>query len=158
MENRNPDILVAYAAGRLDPAAASALEQHIAGCAACRETSRAQGALWKVLDAWEAPDFSMDFDRRLYQRIESEVRFSWWERLARRLQWLPLREVLPITAVAGLLLAAGLIMYDPGKVAVAPHRSETVRADQVERTLDDIELLRQFSAATSAESGHTDAM
>ena len=102
-------MLMAYAAGTLDPSTAAALEQHLAVCAACRSLADEQIAMWKALDIWEAPSVSPDFDRRLYSRIDSEVRLSWWERLARPFRPMPLRQTLPLAASACLLLMAGLI-------------------------------------------------
>jgi anti-sigma factor RsiW len=134
IEGHNPELLMAYAAGTLDPSTAATLEQHLAVCDACRSLADEQTAMWKALDIWEAPSVSPDFDRRLYSRIDREVRFSWWERMA------------------------GLIMRHPGPIApVSPH-SEIVRANQVESTLDDLDLLRQFGTSDAAESGHPHAM
>lgn len=150
-------MLVAYTAGELDLATARALEAHLAGCPACRSLAAEQAAVWTALDAWEAPPISPDFDRRLYRRIEQEARFPWWARLARPFRLMPLRQALPLTATAGLLLMAGLLLRHPATAPV-PTRAESVRAEQVERTLDDLELLRQFTPAGSAESGHSDAL
>jgi|SRR5580704_7374049 anti-sigma factor RsiW len=158
IEGHNPELLMAYAAGTLDPSTAAALEQHLAVCDACRSLADEQTAMWKALDIWEAPSVSPDFDRRLYSRIDREVRFSWWERLARPFRPMPLRQTLPLAASACLLLMAGLIMRHPGPIApVSPH-SEIVRANQVESTLDDLDLLRQFGTSDAAESGHPHAM
>jgi anti-sigma factor RsiW len=154
-EDHNPEMLVAYAAGTLDLETAHALEQHLAGCAACRSAAAGQIAVWKALDAWEAPAVSPDFDRRLYRRIEQGVRLSWWGRLTRPFRAMPLSQALPLTASAGLLLMAGLILRHPGPIA--PHR-DIVRAKQVERTLDDLDLLRQFGTPDSTESVHRHAM
>jgi anti-sigma factor RsiW len=158
METRSPEMLVAYAAGELDLETAGALEGHLAGCPACRSLAAEQAAVWQALDAWEAPAISPDFNRRLYRRIQNEVRLSWWERLTRAFRPMPLRQALPLTATAGLLLMAGLILHRPNPVAPARPRAETVRAEQVETTLDDLELLRQFAPAGSAEGGRPDAM
>ena len=68
---------------------------------------------------------------------------------------MPLSQALPLTASAGLLLMAGLILRHPGPIA--PHR-DIVRAKQVERTLDDLDLLRQFGTPDSTESVHRHAM
>src|SRR5450755_308988 len=103
IENRNPDVLMAYVAGQLDTVTSGALERHLAGCAACRSFAAKQAALWKTLDAWEAPAVSLDFDRRLYHRIEAEAPASLWERITGSFRFLPLRQALPLTAVAGLL-------------------------------------------------------
>jgi anti-sigma factor RsiW len=158
IEDRNPEMLVAYAASELDLETARALERHLAGCAACRLMAADQTAVWKALDAWEAPAVSPDFDRRLYRRIDQGVRFSWWERLTRPFRPMPLRQALPLTASAGLLLIAGLLLQHPGPIAPVARHGEAVRANQVERTLDDLDLLRQFGTADSAESVHPDAM
>jgi anti-sigma factor RsiW len=158
IQSGNPEMLVAHAAGALDLETAGALEQHLAGCAACRSVAADQAAVWKALDAWEAPPVSPDFDRRLYRRIDEGVRLSWWERLTRPFRPMPLRQTLPLTATAGLLLMAGLLLQHPGPIAPVAPRAEIVRANQVESTLDDLDLLRQFGTADSAESAHPDAL
>jgi anti-sigma factor RsiW len=158
IKSRNPEVLVGFAAGELDPETARALEQHLTGCAACRSMAAHQTAVWKALDAWEAPAVSPDFDRRLYRRIDEAARFSWWERLTRAFRRMPLRQAVPLTASAGLLLMAGLLLHHPGPIAPAAPRGEVVRANQVERTLDDLDLLRQFGPADSTESTHPHAM
>lgn len=158
IEARKPEMLVAYIAGQLDPEAARALERHLADCAACRSMAQDQAAVWKALDAWEAPPVSPDFDRRLYCRIDQGLRFSWWERLTRPFRPMPLRQALPLTALAGLLLIASLLLRHPSPNAPVSPRGEVVRASQVESTLDDLDLLRQFGTADSTESAHPNAM
>ncbi|HLY19789.1 MAG TPA: zf-HC2 domain-containing protein [Bryobacteraceae bacterium] len=158
MESHNPEMLVAYAAGELDVEAASALERHLAECPACASLATEQATVWKALDAWEAPPVSPDFDRRLYRRIANEVHLSWWERIVRPFRPVALRQLIPVTATAGLLLMAGLVLRHQGMVAPPQARAETVHAEQVESTLDDLELLRQFAPASSAESVHPNAM
>ena len=71
---------------------------------------------------------------------------------------MPLSQAVPLTASAGLLLMAGLLLHRPGRIPPVASRCEVVRANQVERTLDDLELLRQFGTADSKESAHSDAM
>jgi hypothetical protein len=72
---------------------------------------------------------------------------------------MPLSQVLPLSATAGLLLMAGLIMQHPAPIVPAAARQgPIVRADQVESTLDDLDLLRQFGATNSAEGAHPDAL
>ena len=158
MEDRRPAILVAYAAGELDRETASALERHLADCAACRPVAAGQAAVWKALDAWEAPSVSPDFDRRLYRRIDEGARLSGWASLTRPFPRMPRRPALPRPAVAGLLLMASLLLHRTGPTAPVASQHEVVGANQVESTLDDLDLLRQLSTADSAESGHPDAM
>jgi anti-sigma factor RsiW len=158
MEDRNSETLVAYAAGELDRETAASIERHLSVCQACRSTAAEQAALWNTLDTWEAPPVSSDFDRRLYRRIREEVRLSWWERLSRAFRPMPLRQALPLLATACLLLIASFLVRQPDRIAPSRPSSEVVRADQVERTLDDLELLRQFGTASQAETPHADTM
>jgi anti-sigma factor RsiW len=156
---RKPEMLLAYAAGDLDPESARLLEAHLAGCSACREIAKDQATVWKALDGWEAPPVSPDFNRRLYGRIDQGLQLSWWERLTRPFRPMPLRQALPLTATAGLLLMAGLLLQHTRPLAPAAPSGEIVRADQVERTLDDLDLLHQFNGtAATAESAQPDAM
>jgi anti-sigma factor RsiW len=158
MEDRNPEKLVAYAAGELDRETAAAIERHLIMCPACRSLVADQAALWNTLDIWEAPPVSPEFDRRLYRRIRDEVRLSWWERLSRPFRPMPLRQALPLVATACLLLIASFLVQQPDKLDPVQPSGEVVRADQVERTLDDLELLRQFGTANQAETPPSDTM
>jgi len=158
MEDRNPEKLVAYAAGELDRETGAAIERHLSACPACRSKVAGQVALWNALDIWEAPPVSPDFDRRLYRRIREQVRLSWWERLARPFRPMPLRQALPLGAAACLLVIASFLVQQPDKLAPVQPSSEVVQADQVERTLDDLELLRQFGTANQAETPPFDTM
>jgi len=158
MESRNAGALVEYAAGRLDVRTARAVEQHLAGCRACRSLATDQAAVWKLMDAWEPPGIAPDFDRRLYRRIREEVRFSWWERVSRPFRPMPLRQAVPLTVSACLLLMAGLILEHPNKTVPVAPRHELVRVDQVERTLDDMELLRQVDMPHRPDDVRSDAM
>ena len=158
IEDRHPEILVAYAVGELDREIATALERHLADCAACRLVVAGQAGVWKALDAWEAPPVSPDFDRRLYRRIDEGLRPSWWDRLTGPLRFMPFRQALPLTASAGLLLIAGVLLHHPSPVAPAAAQPQVVRAVQVEHTLDDMDLLRQLGTTNSTEGGDADAL
>lgn len=162
------EVLLAYCARRLDPDTAVVLERHLAVCPACREFQKSQQAVWEALDAWEAMPVSADFDRRLYERIErEEARLSWWGRLVRPFapMWAPtlVSRGVPVAAAACLLLLAGVLLQRPGRV-VAPDplavevRVESIQPDQVERTLDDMEMLRQFRVLTAADAGAASSM
>lgn len=155
MEERNPELLVAYAAGRLDSETGVLVERHLADCAECREAAAAQASLWKALDFWEAPPVSLDFDQRLYRRISEERRQPWWERAFRPL---PLRTVVPVTATACLLIVAGWLLDHPGKFTQIGAHKEKVRVEQVERTLDDLDLLQSGMTADGAPPSRSDKM
>lgn len=147
----NAELLLSYSARRLDAETASMLEAHMASCSACREFRDSQTALWATLDEWEARPVSLDFDRRLYRRIEEQQQLGWWARLFGPARPMFLRPALPLAATACLLLVAGFIIDTPVRrpapVAEAPQVREV---EQVERTLDDMEMLRQFNLAEPA--------
>ncbi len=136
----NPDVVLAYCAGSLSRDTAAELERHMEACPECRSTVDAQQAVWDALDRWEAAPVAADFDRRLYRRIEREASVRWWSRL----------RLVPVAVAASLLLVAGALV-DTNRPAVqgrAELRFETVQADQVEATLEDMELLRSFTVET----------
>ena len=156
MESReHAQWLLDYRAGKLEPELAARLEEHIATCGACEEFARGQRAVWEALDGWEAAPVSADFDRRLYRRIEAQV--SWWDLLIRPFRS-PFRAVTPrgilaATAAACLLLTAGALLQQPAMLpAPAPTdmaQVDTVQPEQVERTLDAMEMLNEFSQHVS---------
>jgi anti-sigma factor RsiW len=154
--------LVEYGAGRLEGERASLFESHLEECAACRGMVRDQRVVWRALDAWDSPPVPEDFDRRLYQRIDCESRRSWWERVTRPRAPVPLGRWLPLAAAACLLVMAGALLdhrralpvLHPGEEASV----ESVEPDQVERTLEDMELLRQFNQELRAEAQTSNPM
>ncbi len=157
----NAEILLAYCARRLDPDTTVVLERHMAGCPACRSFQESQQAVWEALNQWEVQPVSPEFDAKLYERIEAEGRSSWWQRLAGPFPAALIRQGLPIAAAACLLMMAGMIARRPDAPAVPAHtvvRAETVQPEQVERTLDDMELLHQFTVATSDEKDSKGSM
>src|SRR5437764_13150079 len=94
----NAELLLAYGSGKQNAEGTTRLEDHLRTCAACREFCAAQKTVSEALDTWEAPPVSVDFDRRLYQRIQTEV--SWWDLLMRPFRPLLVRQGLPIAATA----------------------------------------------------------
>ena len=168
MQSReNSDVLLAYVERTLAPEAAAAFERHAQTCAACREALGAQQAVWAALDGWDAAEIATDFNRRLYQRIEAEERRAWWRRAIGGmfepvLPW-SMRPAMPLAAACMVLVAAFLIR-SPGDgewkavrggevVRGAETRgAETMDVEQVERTLDDLEMLKQLGVGEVRES------
>jgi anti-sigma factor RsiW len=157
------DLLLEYSAKRLDAARAAALERHVEACAECSAFLAAQTAVWDALDAWEPPPVSMDFNRRLWQRIDRAAELPWYRGLFGALgaaSWKPVFTM----AVAVLVIAGGFVLDHRGERAVTPNAAtpgvsgvSVVEADQLEQTLDDIQLLRQLDSVT-APSGSAKTM
>lgn len=150
-ETRN--LLLDYSAGRLDAARAALLDRHMENCAACQTFRLEQSAVWDALDAWEPMPVSIDFNRRLWQRIDAAANAPWHRALADSLRFASWKPVFPL-AVAILVIAGGFLLDHPngGTVAPAPavQRVSFSEADQLEQTLDDIQLLRQLDSATAS--------
>ena len=153
-----PALLLTYTSGKLDRAAETMLEAHVESCAACREFVQGQTALWSALDVWEAPEVSVDFDRRLYQKIEEQV--SWFDLLLR-----PFRpafhHALPIAAAAGVVLMATVLLDRPAAAPAPETRSaqvESLQADQVEHALAEIEMIDQFNHLMRSDSDSSPKM
>lgn len=150
-------VLLDYCSRQLAPASTEILERHIAVCAACREFAGHQRAVWQALDAWEAAPVSVDFDSRLYQRIEAQS--SWWELLIRPLRQVTMRRAVPALAMAGLLVATGFVLERPGVSPVPPPvngsdraQVEQVQPEQVEHALDAMDVLAEFSRQVRADA------
>ena len=154
----NAQLLLDYCARKLEPECVAALERHIAVCGACREFTGSQRTVWQTLNAWEAPPVSRDFDSRLYRRIENQV--GWWSLFLRPFRapfgTVTLRRSLPAAAMACLLVMVGVILERPS-VSPAPPPNDTAQVDsvqpeQVERALDAMEMLNEFSHHVRTDS------
>lgn len=151
--NGRMDDLVAYGARNLPVADEARLERHLADCAECRAVAEAQRSVWSALDAWEPRAISPDFDAKLYARIADDEKRPWWNRLfADGWSWKP---AMPVAAACAALIAAVLIrgpVVDFSRDASKPAMSQqnAVDLEQVERALDDIDMLSQLGVVPPA--------
>lgn len=154
LEAGNEGVLLDYAVGKLKADERAQMDRHMESCGACKQFAGAQAGVWQALDNWEPAEVSMDFDRRLYARIEQDV--SWWTRLMRPLNPL-FRHSMPIAAAAGVVIMAGLLLNRPPAVPVAPApqsaQVEALQPDQLQSALDDMEMLRQFNQLVPDNAG-----
>lgn len=154
-ENRDhAEVMLAHTAQKLDAERAAVLEQHIANCPSCREYAAAQFAVWEALEAWDAPEVSTDFDRRLYQRIEKEV--SWFDLLIRPFRPLFAARFAPVAAAACLVIAAGVLLQHPdgSPMTVTPTSAqvEALPADEAANALQEMQLMQEFSSVVRTDS------
>ena len=151
-------LLLDYCTRKLEPERVAVLERHIAGCHVCGEFVRGQQAVWHALDTWEAAPVSLDFDRRLYQRIEAQT--PWWSLLLRPFRppfgAVTLRRGLPAAAMACLLVVVGVVLERPAVSPVPPPHDtaqvDSVQPEQVERTLDAMDMLSEFNRHVRADN------
>jgi len=149
------ELLLDYCAGTLEPAAAAEFSKHAADCAGCRRVIEAQREVWNLLDRWTPAEVPPDFDRRLYARIAREetapLWVQWWRRFSRPAvpytYWKPALTV----AAACAVLALGLWVRTAGVPDSSPQiRAENVDIEQVENTLEDLDMLMPFTQASTS--------
>jgi len=150
LQTEQTDLLLDYSAGRLPFRGMDALAEHMKTCRDCASFLREQKAVWDALDLWDPGPVSLDFNRRLWQRIDAAAAVPWYTSLADWFRFDNWKPMIPLTA-AILVIAAGFVLDHPG--ARNPASGISVReADQVEQTLDDIQLLNQLDAVIPASA------
>lgn len=97
-----------------------------------------QQAVLKLLDEFEAPPVSPDFNRRLWQAIEAAPQPSFFD-FAK--MWL--KPAIPVAVITALVVAGFALDHRPLVPGVTTPGVTALDADRVERTLDDIQLLGQ---------------
>ena len=155
----NTEILLDYCAGKLSPEVALRFESHMVECADCKSFCGAQKTTWDALDVWQPAAVSADFDRKLYARIEEHEQSGWWTRLWKRTLWQPSFSgaAVPV-ATACAVAVVGVMLYLPINRLAGDHSSAPVlkieKADieQLETTLDDIEMFKQLAQDSPAKS------
>jgi anti-sigma factor RsiW len=147
----NTDWLLDYSAGRLNREHAALMASHVETCQECGRFVDAQQRVWNALSQWEVDPVSAGFDRRLYRTIDAQP-VSWRDRLFRPLE--PLwRPIIPLAA-ACLLIVVGVVLHAPqATLTMAPSQAavEKTEAEQVERTLDDMQMLRELEMTPKQE-------
>ncbi|HKD06430.1 MAG TPA: hypothetical protein VKB79_11060 [Bryobacteraceae bacterium] len=158
LSEETPAALLDFAAGRLDGICAEQLARHSAHCEACADFIAGQAAAWSALDEWEIEPVSSAFNRRFWARAAELDRIPWYLRLADAVRFGGWKPAIPVAA-AVLVIAAGFLMDHRDAVRTtrtgAGNGVSVIEVDQVERSLDDIQLLKQFDttvtdAATSS--------
>ncbi len=145
------ELIVGYRAQTLDFQVAASFERHLKDCAGCRQLAASQQAVWSALEAWEPQPISPDFDQKLFERIAADERLRWWQRV-RLPAWSSVRAI-SVAAACAALLAAFLLRTSPGIPAAVPAQPK-FQIEQVERALDDMDLLKQIGVeAAHSETG-----
>jgi anti-sigma factor RsiW len=154
------DVLLDYIAGRLDPAQAARFERHADQCAHCAALRTAQAAVWLSLDEWKPAPVSEGFNRELWRRIDADAESvswidEWTKPLAAALNLSLWKRVAPLVFAMGLVVTAYVFDHSASHPAPqtnpgAPIVVTASDADQLDQALDDIQLLRDVDAASSA--------
>lgn len=150
----NVELLLDYSAGRLNLETASVLERHMEDCPGCRGFAESQNALWSTFNGWEPEPVSPDFDKKLYARIEQHENAGWWKKIGEPLHLVRRRPMMSAAAGCATVAAAFFLSLPSSEPLPQPvpgkARIETVELEQVERTLEDLEMLNQLSGPAAA--------
>jgi hypothetical protein len=141
-------ILLDYCARRLDGSTATDLKRHMALCSECREFAAGVETVWSALDAWAAEPIAGDFDSRLLARISEDDRRKFWPRiLGVRFSWkLSIGAACATAAVIFVISSRSSRQSSAAQPHNAPvSQTESLEPEQIERSVEDLEMLRQFS-------------
>jgi anti-sigma factor RsiW len=70
--------LIEHLNHRADSAQRRDVEEHLAGCAACRKRAEELRRIWNVMDELPSVEPSFSFDARVRQRVAAEPRRRWF--------------------------------------------------------------------------------
>lgn len=139
---------------------------HLKECEGCSSAFAEQVALWGKMDAWTLPEVSSDFNRGLYAKVDASQQERWYDRWARDLKAFFAQPSLAL-ASAALVVVAGFMLdhaavdgtrvsrpSEVGAIHAPAVQLSPSDAEQMEKTLDDMEMLRQFDL-TSEEKETT---
>lgn len=152
-EGEQAATFLAWMDGTLEPRARATLELHALECESCRVVIEGQKAVWSALDSWEPDTVSQDFNRRLYAAIDADQAQPWWRRIFSAALPFPMRPAVPIAASCLLLIGVGLFRA-PQPVELENKQAgilERVDVEQVDRSLDDLNLLRELNEELKVE-------
>ena len=144
-------VLLDYSAGRLDQTQTALFERHVESCESCAAFLGEQTSLWQTLGEWETPPVSLDFNRRLWRRIDGLRSQPWYRRFSASVRFGGWKPAIPLAAGV-FVVAAGFMMDHRGLTPVSPSAAagggvSVIEVDQVEKTLDDIQLLKQLDTS-----------
>ena len=131
--------LIPYLDGRASASERRNVEEHLAGCAACRTRAEEYRRVSNVLDEAPAMEPSLGFNARLRQRIAAEPKASWWG-------WMAPSPRLAFS-VAMLVALSLWISARPTQVGTKTAQSEQdFKMIQDLRVLEDYDVLTKFDA------------
>ncbi len=136
------ELALDYCAHRLSPEMTESYERHLAVCPSCRALVSAQRQVWDALDGWRPVEVSESFDRRLRDRIEAR-RGRRWLRIAFSTGWLG--RAIPVASAATVALTIFLARAPNTPHPDFPMRAEPVEVEKAERTLEDLDMIRQMT-------------
>jgi hypothetical protein len=143
--------LIAYLDQRANPVERRDVEQHLAGCPACRTRAQEFRALWNVMDEVPAVEPSFGFDARLRQRVAAEPSHSWFAWFAPQARF-----VLSAAMLVALTVWVAKLPQrnpaNPSPVAVSPSTDQDFDAIKDLGVLENYDVLTKFDALSESSN------
>ena len=141
--------LIAYLDQRANPVERRDVEQHLAGCAACRTRAEQFGALWNVMEEVPAVEPSFSFDARVRQRVAAEPSHSWFGWFAPQARFvLSAAMLVALTVWVAKLPQSNPVNTSP--VAVSPSTDQDFDAIKDLGVLENYDVLTKFDALSES--------
>ena len=147
-------VLMEYALDKLPLAQRTLVAEHVHSCSDCSTVVAAHKSLNSSFDLWEPDAISRDFDRKLFTRIMEEESRSWKRFLPQFAVPAWRSTFMPAAALCAAMFAAALLhtpAVAPVPVKDTAHHLELSEVEQVESTLEDLEMLRQLSVPSASK-------
>jgi anti-sigma factor RsiW len=141
-------VLIAYIDQKASSAERSDVEEHLAGCAACRTRVEEFGRVGSVLDELPAVEPSFGFDARVRQRVAAEPRPS-------RFGWFAPQARFAFSAALLVALAVWVVRLPssrPVATPPAPMTASTAPADQDFDAVKDLGVLEDYDLVTNMDA------
>jgi len=137
--------LIAYLDMRMDSAERREMEEHLAGCAACRARADEFRQIWKVMDELPAIEPSLGFDARMRQRVAAEPRRTW-------LRWIVPQPRLALAAVLLIALTVWVAKLPSNKTGPAAPNATTASSEQDFNAIKDLGVLENYDVVTKMDA------
>jgi len=152
------ELIAGYIAGSLTPEEHVEFDRHLSSCKLCADAAAVQQAVWNALDEWQAVPVSDTFDARLYERIAEDAASAWWRRLMHMDWHWVVRPAMPLAAACAALTLAFFVHQPAAPPAAHSQDGRNVSIEQVERALDDMDMLRQVNLAAPSDAAQSRSM
>jgi len=142
-------MLLDYSAGRLDAVRANLLKRHMAECSVCAAFEAGQHQIWQAMEEYSAPPLSADFNRGVWRKIDAAAAEPWYRNLGGLLRdgvWKP---IFPLAAVVLVVVAGFMFDHRAGKASSHVTTVTVAEAEQVQNTLEDLQLLQNLNASAA---------
>ncbi len=136
--------LIAYLDRRASSADRRVIEEHLAGCAACRKRAEEYRKVWMALDEVPAIEPSFAFDARVRQRVAAEPQRHWFG-------WFVPQARLAFSAALLLALTVWLAKLPPSN-PVMPGATAQAQEEQDFNAIKDLGVLENYDVLTKFDA------